>query len=114
MLFFVSGASASGKSALAERICAALPGERIYIATMPVRTEEDERVVARHHALRAGRGFAYTLERPGALGDIPPDPCALFECLSTFTANRMFDGDCRENPAARPAAGSSSRAGVRP
>ena len=93
MLIFVSGSSASGKSALAERICAALPADRhVYIATMPVRTAEDERVVARHHALRAGRGFE-TLEMPGRLAPPPPDAAVLLECLSTFTANRMFDGD---------------------
>ena len=91
MLYFVSGSSASGKSALAERICAALPGEHIDIATMPVRTPEDERVVARHHALRAGRGFR-TIEMPGRLSPVPPDAAVLLECLSTFTANRMFDG----------------------
>ena len=96
MLYFVSGGSASGKSALAERICAALPAEQhIYIATMPVRTAEDERVVARHHALRAGRGFARTLEMPGRLdaAAVPPDAAVLLECLSTFTANRMFEGE---------------------
>ena len=101
MLYFVSGTSASGKSALAERICCALPGEHIYIATMPVRNAEDERVVARHHALRAGRGFVGTLEMPGALdaAAIPPDASVLLECLSTFTANRMFDGDVDRPPA---------------
>ena len=93
MLIFVSGGSASGKSALSERICCALPGEHIYIATMPVRGAEDERKVARHHALRAGRGFAATLEMPGRLGAVPPDAAVLFECLSTFTANRMFSGE---------------------
>ncbi len=92
MLVFVSGGSASGKSALAERICAAFPGEHIYIATMPVRSGEDERKVARHHALRAGRGFA-TLEMPGRLTAVPPDAAVLLECLSTFTANRMFSGE---------------------
>jgi len=92
MLCFVSGGSASGKSALAERICAALPGEHIYIATMPVRSSEDERKVARHHALRAGRGFR-TLEMPNRLSPVPPDAAVLLECLSTFTANRMFSGD---------------------
>ncbi len=96
MFCFVSGGSASGKSALAERICAALPGEHIYIATMPVRNAEDERVVARHHALRAGRGFA-TLEMPGRLTSIPPDATALLECLSTFTANRMFSGETSDD-----------------
>ena len=91
MLIFLSGGSASGKSALAERVCCALPGPHIYIATMPVRSPEDERKVARHHALRADRGFAQTLEMPGRLGDVPPEATVLFECLSTFTANRMFD-----------------------
>ena len=95
MLCFVSGGSASGKSALAERICAALPADRhIYIATMPVRTPEDERVVARHHALRAGRGFE-PLEMPARIDPVPPGAAVLLECLSTYTANRMFDGDPR-------------------
>ena len=93
MLIFVSGGSASGKSALSERACCALPGPHVYIATMPVRSAEDERKVARHHALRAGRGFAQTLEMPGRLGPVPADAAVLFECLSTFTANRMFSGD---------------------
>ena len=97
MLIFVSGGSASGKSALGERICCALPGEHIYIATMPVRGAEDERKVARHHALRAGRGFVSTLEMPGRLGPIPPDAAVLFECLSTFTANRMFSGETSDD-----------------
>ena len=94
MLVFVSGASASGKSALAERVCAALnPGaQHIYIATMPVRSAEDARKVARHHALRAGRGFE-TREMPNRLAPVPQDAAVLLECLSTFTANRMFSGD---------------------
>jgi adenosylcobinamide kinase/adenosylcobinamide-phosphate guanylyltransferase len=93
MLIFVSGGSASGKSALAEGVCCALPGDHIYIATMPVHGPEDERKVARHHALRAGRGFVRTLEMPGRLGAVPGDATVLFECLSTFTANRMFSGE---------------------
>ena len=98
MLVFVSGPSASGKSALAERVCAALaPGApHIYIATMPVWSDEDRRKVARHHALRAGRGFE-TREMPNRLDPVPPEAAVLLECLSTFTANRMFSG---ETPAA--------------
>ena len=101
MLIFVSGGSASGKSALAERICCALPGDHYYIATMPVRDAEDERVVARHHALRAERGFVGTLEMPGRpdFSAIPPDATALLECLSTFVANRMFEGGGAPEPA---------------
>lgn len=98
MLIFLSGGSASGKSELAERVCVSLPAdEHIYIATMPVRGEEDRRKVARHHALRAGRGFSATLEMPGRLdaAAVPADAAVLLECLSTFTANRMFDGGDR-------------------
>ena len=47
MLIFISGGSASGKSALAERVCCALPGEHIYIATMPVRTPSDRKLTAK-------------------------------------------------------------------
>ena len=99
MLVFVSGGSASGKSALAERICMSLPAaQHIYIATMPVRSDEDRRKVARHHALRAGRGFTATLEMPGRLdaAAVPRHAAVLLECLSTFTANRMFSGETPE------------------
>ena len=100
MLIFVSGGSASGKSALAERVCMSLPApEHIYIATMPVRSDEDARKVARHHALRAGRGFTRTLEMPGRpdFAAVPPDAAVLFECLSTYTANRMFSGEASDD-----------------
>ena len=112
MLIFISGGSASGKSALAERVCCALPGEHIYIATMPVRSAEDERKVARHHALRAGRGFAGTLEMPGKpdFAAVPPDAAVLFECLSTYTANRMFSGETPPAPRTPTGAPGSSPA----
>lgn len=92
MIYFVSGGSASGKSALAEKICTDLGGRRIYIATMPVFSDEDRRKVERHHALRAGRGFE-TFEMPNKLSPVPEEATVLFECLSTFTANRMFSGE---------------------
>ena len=92
MICLISGGSGSGKSALAEKICASLGGRRIYIATMPVFTDEDRKKVARHHALRAGRGFE-TLEMSGKLSPVPPEATVLLECLSTFTANRMFSGE---------------------
>ena len=96
MIYFISGGSGSGKSALAERVCAALGGRCIYIATMPVYTDEDRKKVARHHALRAGRGFE-TMEMPGRLTAVPEEATVLLECLSTFTANRMFSGETEEN-----------------
>ena len=96
MIVFISGGSGSGKSALAERVCAALGGRLVYVATMPVYSDEDRKKVARHHALRAGRGFE-TLEMPGKLTSVPDGATVLLECLSTFTANRLFSGETSED-----------------
>ena len=90
MKVFIIGGSGNGKSAFAERIAAKLGGKMIYIATMPVFTEEDEKVVERHHKLRAGRGFE-TLERPKRIESVPDhQETVLLECMSTHVANVMF------------------------
>ncbi len=89
MIFFVTGASGSGKSQLAESIATSLGGRLIYIATMPITSKESKAKAARHHRLRAGKGFQ-TLERPELLTPIPEDCTVLLECVSTFAANRMF------------------------
>ena len=91
MNVFITGGSGCGKSAFAEKVAVSLGGKRIYVATMPVFSEEDERKVARHHKLRAGKGFE-TLERPKLLYPIPDQgETVLIECMSTHTANILFD-----------------------
>lgn len=91
MIVFINGGSGCGKSAFAEKIAAGFGGKMIYVATMPVFSEEDVRKVERHHRLRAGRGFE-TLERPKLLSDLPDgDETILIECMSTHTANLLFD-----------------------
>lgn len=101
MKAFVIGGSGNGKSAFAEKVAAKLGGKMIYIATMPIYTEEDLKVVERHHKLRAGRGFE-TLERPQWIRDVPDQgETVLLECMSTHVANVMFgDGfeELRSNP----------------
>ena len=101
MKAFVIGGSGNGKSAFAEKVAAKLGGKMIYIATMPISTEEDLKVVERHHKLRAGRGFE-TLERPQWIRDVPDQgETVLLECMSTHVANVMFgDGfeELRSNP----------------
>ena len=58
----VIGAAASGKSAYAESLCLGHDGPRVYLATMEPFGEEGARRIARHRALREGKGFS-TLER---------------------------------------------------
>ncbi|MBP5739911.1 MAG: bifunctional adenosylcobinamide kinase/adenosylcobinamide-phosphate guanylyltransferase, partial [Spirochaetia bacterium] len=91
MRVFITGGSGAGKSAFAESTAQKLGGRLVYVATMPVASEEDKKKVERHHQLRAGKGFT-TLERPGMLDNLPDDgETLLIECLSTHTANLMFD-----------------------
>lgn len=91
MIIFISGGSGSGKSAFAEKTALRFGEERIYVATMPVFSEEDRKKVERHHRLRAGKGFL-TLERPKLLTDLPDGgETLLIECISTHTANCLYD-----------------------
>ena len=64
---FVIGAAASGKSAYAESLCLGHDGPRVYLATMEPFGEEGARRIARHRALREGKGFS-TLERTRDVG----------------------------------------------
>ena len=91
MVNLVIGAAASGKSEYAEDIVMSLPGEKIYIATMePFGAEAEERI-ARHRALRAGKGFT-TVERPRDIIGLTPeaDWNVLIEDLPNLAANELF------------------------
>lgn len=96
MLVAIIGGCGSGKSQLAEQVCTTLGGQLIYIATMPVYSKEDQDKVARHRALRAGKGF-HTWEMPKHLETVKNGTTVLFECLSTFVANRMFSGEHQDD-----------------
>ena len=107
MLVLVSGGSASGKSKYAEDLVTAAPaGERLYVATMEVWDEESRRRVARHRAMRAGKGFR-TVEAPRHLGELTPPPGAvvLLEDLSNLTANEWFGPEGPEGAFQRVMAG---------
>ena len=67
----VIGAAASGKSAYAESLCLGHDGPRVYLATMEPFGEEGARRIARHRALREGKGFS-TLERTRDVGAAVP------------------------------------------
>ena len=106
MLILVSGGSGSGKSQFAEDLSVRGPAPRVYIATMQIWDTESEKRVARHRAMRSGKGFA-TLERPTDLAgaEVPSNATVLLEDLSNLTANEWFSPQGAQGAAARVLAG---------
>lgn len=93
MLVLITGGAASGKSAHAERLlCENAPGARLYLATMQPFGAEAERRIARHRALRQGKGFE-TAERPLDLSGLTLSrhyDGILLEDLGNLLANEIF------------------------
>ena len=94
MRIVVTGGAASGKSAHAERIlCQHTSCEsRLYVATMQPFGKAAEERIARHRALRAGKGFK-TAERYTDLAHFSTGRhCSgiLLECISNLLANELF------------------------
>lgn len=102
MMTVVIGGSGSGKSAYAEDLLVnrSIGMKRYYIATMQVFGEEGRRKVARHRALRAGKGFATieqqtsvekAMDRIGSdFAEGRQETAVLLECMSNLVANEMF------------------------
>ena len=57
MVTMVIGGSASGKSAYAESVACSYPGTRIYLATMETYGDNAKARIAKHRAMREGKGF---------------------------------------------------------
>ena len=94
MLTVVIGGSGSGKSAFAEQLLCRSPAkQRFYVAAMEPYGEEGARTIARHQALRVGKGF-FTVEKYRDVGELsfPADSAVLLECLSNLAANELFGG----------------------
>ena len=104
VLCLITGASGSGKSEYAETLVCQLAKKeqitkKIYVATMECESGEAQKRIARHRALRAGKGFT-TIEAPlGFLGESPESEkelsscggsVVLLECMSNLLANLMF------------------------
>lgn len=96
MLLLITGGAASGKSAHAERLlCSAAPGDKLYLATMEPFGEAAQNRIARHRALRAGKGF-HTAERPLGLEAMAFEKSydgVLLEDLGNLLANELFAPD---------------------
>lgn len=93
MLILVTGGSASGKSAHAERLlCEHAASSRLYLATMQPFGAAAQKRIARHRALRQGKGFQ-TVERPLNLAglELPRRyDGILLEDLGNLLANELF------------------------
>ncbi len=91
-MILLIGGSGCGKSYYGEKICVSSPAPRYYLAAMQPYGEEGEKRVARHRAMRAGKGFE-TIERyrDYAALKLPFRGTALLECAANLTANEMFD-----------------------
>ena len=92
MFTLVIGGAASGKSGFAEQIVTELDGRRVYLATMlPFGVPAQERI-ARHRAMRAGKGFR-TVEQFMRIGeaDLPEDANLLLEDMGNLVANEWFE-----------------------
>ena len=96
MLILVTGGAASGKSAHAERlVCEAVPSSRLYLATMQPFGAAAQARIARHRALRQGKGFE-TVERPLGLQSLTlarQYDGILLEDLGNLLANEIFAPD---------------------
>ena len=95
MLTLVLGGSASGKSAHAEKLVCARAESRLYLATMQPFGKAAEERIARHRALRAGKGFD-TVERPLDLAHLTLPrryDGILLEDLGNLLANERFAPD---------------------
>lgn len=69
MRALITGASASGKSKIAEDLAISLSPVRLYLATMQAYGEEGANRIARHRKMREGKGFL-TIERSCGLDSL--------------------------------------------
>jgi adenosylcobinamide kinase/adenosylcobinamide-phosphate guanylyltransferase len=92
MTILLTGGSANGKSAIAERFLSRFPEPRYYLATMQPFGDGALAKIERHRAMRVGKRFR-SLERFSEVADVTLEPGAsvLLECLCNLTANVMFD-----------------------
>ncbi len=103
MTTLVIGGAGSGKSAYAENLlCKQSFGKRrIYLATMEPFGAEAEARIARHLALREGKGFE-TIECCAGLEtiDVTGSPSLLLEDVGNLCANELFSPRGAKNGAA--------------
>lgn len=92
MTTLILGGNGSGKSAYAEKCCAALCEPLYYIATMLPFGESGQARVEKHRAQRAHMRFT-TIEEPYTVGGLklPLEATVLLEDISNLLANNIFE-----------------------
>lgn len=95
-LIFVSGGVRSGKSAYAESIVRASGSSRkVYLASGQAHDEEMKKRIERHRTDRRQDGWhtieqAYSME--SVLGKLQPGDLVLWDCVTTWLANELYEG----------------------
>lgn len=97
-LTFISGGVRSGKSAFAEKLLVEKAtnygGRLVYIASGRAVDEEMEQRIEKHKLDRAHASWT-TIEQPvdfaGALPFIQPNDFVLWDCLTTWLANELYE-----------------------
>jgi adenosylcobinamide kinase/adenosylcobinamide-phosphate guanylyltransferase len=94
-MILVTGGSASGKSAFAEKLAMEYScGQKLYIATMKPYDKECEERIRKHRLLRQDKCFVteecYELSLANAYASEYRGKTGLFECMSNYVSNVMF------------------------
>jgi len=95
-LIFVSGGVRSGKSAWAEGLIRETPAQRkVYLASGQAYDAEMEDRIRRHRGDRKEHGW-HTIEQPlhleRAVPEIAPQDAVLWDCVTTWLANELYEG----------------------
>ncbi|PIC57760.1 cobinamide kinase [Sporosarcina sp. P12(2017)] len=93
---FISGGARSGKSAYAERLLTNQPaGRLVYIASGVAADEEMKQRIDQHKEDRRHANW-HTIEQPKNLHKVlpflKPGDLVLWDCLTTWLANEMYEG----------------------
>jgi adenosylcobinamide kinase/adenosylcobinamide-phosphate guanylyltransferase len=92
-LTLVTGGAASGKSAFAERLCAAGAGQKVYLATAVAHDDEMHSKIARHRARRDASWL--NIEAPvdlaTPLAERSRGEVVLVDCLTLWLSNLMAE-----------------------
>ena len=87
----ILGPNGSGKSLYAEDLAVSSGDNRLYIATMVPKNQENHQRIEKHRLQRRGKGFI-TIEEPLCMSCVPvsKDSVILLEDVSNLVANRIF------------------------